>query len=69
MSLTGKGGKSRRGQNQGEFGEQVNIVNKELLSQWSENGMCLFLHKHKVAKILGPVSGSSCALLFWKLLI
>lgn len=63
----GKGDKSRRGQNQGEFGEQVNIVNKELLSQWSENGMCSFLHKHKVAKILGPVSYSSCALLFWKL--
>lgn len=52
-----------RGQNQGEFGEQVNILNKELLRQRIENGMCSFLLKHKVAKILGPVSCSTAAVL------
>lgn len=45
--------KSQRGQDQGEFEERkVNIMNKELLSQWSENSLCSFLHKHRVTEIL-----------------
>jgi len=44
---------SRRGQNQGESGEQkVNIMNKELLGQWSENGVCSFLQKHRTSDML-----------------
>lgn len=58
-----KGDKSRREQDQGEFGEQVNKMNEEQISQWSEHGMCSFWHKHKVDEILGPVSCSTTAVL------
>lgn len=30
-------------------------MNKELLSQWSENSMCSFPHKRRVTEVLGPL--------------